>query len=198
MFSNYGEYPHPHMLNIYQAIGAKAGIFYNSLPQIKAADSNIVKPFSVLIPRTRWEHHRQNWPLEKFKELALRLQKCGLPPFIVGSQRDLAALKPLRTMPGNRDLVGQTTLYALSGILAKASLVIGVDTGTTHLAAAAGAPTLALYGPTPLEIWGIRGPRVSWIKKNTMDEISVEDVWQACLSFTRQASMMKSVGSYQK
>ncbi len=192
IFSNYGEYPHPHMLNVYQAIGAEAGIFYNSSPQIKTADSNIVKPFSVLIPRSRWERHRQNWPLEKFKELALRLQKCGLPPLIVGHRRDLVALKPLRRMPGNRDLAGQTTLYALSGILAKASLVIGVDTGTTHLAAAVGAPTLALYGPTPLEIWGIRGPQVSWIKKNTVDEISVEEVWQACLSFTRRASMIKT------
>ena len=119
IFSKTGGYPH--MVNVYQDIAAEAGIFYDSSPQIKTADSNIAKPFSVLIPRSRWEHHSQNWPLENFEALALRLQQCGLPPLIVGHPRDLDALKPLRRMSGNRDLVGRTTLYELSGILFKAS-----------------------------------------------------------------------------
>jgi ADP-heptose:LPS heptosyltransferase len=42
---------------------------------------------------------------------------------------------------------------------ARAALFVGVDSGPTHLAAAAGTPTLALFGPTPPERFGPVGPR---------------------------------------
>ena len=130
--------------------------------------------------------------MSRFQALASLLQKQGLTPVIIGSKRDLIPLKSLRLMAGNVDLVNKTPLYALPGLFASASLVVGVDTGTTHLSAVVGASTVALYGPSSLETWGIRGPQVSWVKKNKMDEISVEDVWQACLSFARRTSMMKT------
>ncbi|MEM7218064.1 MAG: lipopolysaccharide heptosyltransferase I [Pseudomonadota bacterium] len=40
-----------------------------------------------------------------------------------------------------------------------AGVVVGVDTGLTHIAAAAGVPTVGLYGPTSAELTGLRGAR---------------------------------------
>ena len=51
-------------------------------------------------------------------------------------------------------------LYDLACWLASARLYIGNDSGITHLAAAAGAPVLALFGPTDPAVWAPRGPNV--------------------------------------
>jgi heptosyltransferase-1 len=47
----------------------------------------------------------------------------------------------------------------LAGLFADAKLVIGVDTGLLHLAVAAGAPALALFGPTNPALTGVLGER---------------------------------------
>jgi heptosyltransferase-2 len=81
-----------------------------------------------------------------------------------------AMLPPLE--PGRLvDLIGQTTLEALAGVLACASVCVCNDSGAMHLAAAVGAPVVAIFGPTnehataPLDG---NGGRV---------EILTEDVW---------------------
>jgi ADP-heptose:LPS heptosyltransferase len=63
-------------------------------------------------------------------------------------------------------------------MLARAGLFVGNDSGVSHLAAAAGAPTLALFGPTTPEVWSPLGPRVATLRapKGAMTEISVEEV----------------------
>jgi ADP-heptose:LPS heptosyltransferase len=65
------------------------------------------------------------------------------------------------------DLVGQVDLLTAFACLKRARLFIGNDSGTMHLAAAAGAPTLGLFGPSDHRLyapWGqatrvVRGPR---------------------------------------
>jgi len=52
------------------------------------------------------------------------------------------------------DLTGRLSLGALSALYRKARLYVGPDTSTTHLAAACGVPTLALFGPTNPVKWG--------------------------------------------
>ena len=52
------------------------------------------------------------------------------------------------------DLTGQTTLPQLAQLLAGAALFIGAESGVMHLAAAAGAPVLAIMGPGNPAAWG--------------------------------------------
>jgi hypothetical protein len=51
-------------------------------------------------------------------------------------------------------------LLELARFLAGARAYVGNDTGITHLAAAVGVPTLALFGSTDPAVWGPRGHRV--------------------------------------
>ena len=51
-------------------------------------------------------------------------------------------------------------------LAARAALFVGADTGPTHLAAAAGTPTLALFGPTPPERFGPVGPCVAVLRES--------------------------------
>lgn len=52
------------------------------------------------------------------------------------------------------NLAGQTTLPQLAGLLKRAGLFIGADSGIMHLAAAAGAPMVTIFGPTSNAAWG--------------------------------------------
>ena len=57
------------------------------------------------------------------------------------------------------DVRAGLSLEAVAGTLAGASLYLGNDSGVTHLAAALGAPTVAIFGPTDPRIWRPVGPR---------------------------------------
>jgi heptosyltransferase-3 len=69
-------------------------------------------------------------------------------------------------------------LRILGAVLARAGLFVGNDSGVSHLAAAAGAPTLSLFGPTAPEVWSPLGPRVVTLRApgGAMSEISVDEV----------------------
>ena len=58
----------------------------------------------------------------------------------------------------------RVSLSELTGILANAAAVIGVDSGLCHLSAALGTPTIGLYGPTDGVLTGCRGERASIVQ----------------------------------
>jgi heptosyltransferase-3 len=107
---------------------------------------------------------RKNWPLECYRELALRLEMpvrwCAGPE------------EPLE------DAVRIDNLHELSRWLATARLYIGNDSGITHLAAAVGIPVVAIFGPTDPVVWAPRGDRVRVVSGH-LDDISVEQVLNA-------------------
>jgi ADP-heptose:LPS heptosyltransferase len=55
-------------------------------------------------------------------------------------------------------------LGKLAALMCEADLYLGNDSGITHLAAASGTPTIALFGPTDPQIWGPQGPQVNIIR----------------------------------
>ncbi|MEO8586752.1 MAG: glycosyltransferase family 9 protein, partial [Acidobacteriota bacterium] len=63
-------------------------------------------------------------------------------------------------------LAPATTPASSARLAARAALFVGADTGPTHLAAAAGTPTLALFGPTPPERYGPVGPRTAVLRES--------------------------------
>jgi len=104
------------------------------------------------------------WPLERFQELARRLS-ARLPVAWCAGPED-----PLPSAARFDDL------YELACWLAGARVYIGNDAGPTHIAAAAGVPVVALFGPSDLVVWAPRGPRVEIARAPTLDDISVEQV----------------------
>jgi len=106
---------------------------------------------------------RKNWPLEKYHELARRMTISV--EWCAGPQEPLDGA------------VRFDNLYELACWLACARVYIGNDSGVTHLAAAAGAPVVAIFGPTDPMVWGPRG-NVRVIHR-PLEEISVDDVLDA-------------------
>ncbi len=93
----------------------------------------------ALCPGAR--HATKNWP--GFAELVPALRARG--------DRVLVALGPGETWPGpvgEGIAIARGTLVELAAALAQADAVVGNDSGLTHVAAAAGAPVVVLFGPT--------------------------------------------------
>jgi len=89
----------------------------------------------------------KNWPAERFAEAARRLS-LGRPWLVVlgPAEAETAA------WPG-AIVAREWPLRALGAALSRAGLVLGNDSGVAHLAAASGAPTLTLFGPTDPALW---------------------------------------------
>lgn len=68
--------------------------------------------------------------------------------------------------PSSRVIVlPKIDLGLFAALSQEAKLVVSNDTGPGHLAAAAGAPTLSILGPTPIERWGVRGIRAHTLQQ---------------------------------
>ena len=102
---------------------------------------------------------KKRWPAEHFFELAQRLAAAGLDPqFILGpAERDLAPAVKKRPWP----LFATERLVDLLERLLRAGALVGNDSGVSHLAAYAGLPTVAVFGPTDPAVWSPRGRAVA-------------------------------------
>ena len=114
-------------------------------------------PVLAIGPAANWRG--KQWRAERFAELAQRLTAAGGPLAgaciaVLAAAHERAQAEPLlaTAAPGGViDLVGRTDLLTAAAVLRRSSLFIGNDTGLMHIAAAAGTPTLGLFGPSPVE-----------------------------------------------
>ena len=83
---------------------------------------------------------------------------------IVGPADGDAVRRTLRQMKGTPVLASDLMLPHLAAVLGRCTAFLGNDSGVTHLAAAVGVPTIALFGPTDPRIWGPRGEYVRIVR----------------------------------
>ena len=95
-----------------------------------------------------------------------------ITPSKKSSSSSLSSSLPLLLAPA-------TTPASSARLAARAALFVGADTGPTHLAAAAGTPTLALFGPTPVERFGPVGPRAAVLRESPEDYNRSSTRWPA-------------------
>ena len=109
----------------------------------------------------------KRWPAENFAKVARELGGIeGVRVAICGIESEGSLLREMMSygMNGALDLVGHTTLRDFVALAREAVLVIGNDSGATHLAAATGAPTIVLFGYTDFIGYRPLGARVSVLR----------------------------------
>lgn len=141
----------------------------------------------------------KRWTAERFAAVGNALRQLGHEVMLVEGPADGEAVARCQAavsvpFPVLRD----RTLPQLAAELASASLFIGNDSGVTHLAATAGAPTIALFGPTDPATWAPLGtvrilrhcgaqatePRqIRVCDGDCLEQITVEEVLSAADSF---------------
>ena len=98
----------------------------------------------------------KQWTASGWRELAAALVARGLTVIATGapSASERAYLDGVWNGAPVTRLDGALDWGQLAGLLKGARVFIGPDTSVTHLAAASGCPTVALYGPTDPRLWG--------------------------------------------
>jgi ADP-heptose:LPS heptosyltransferase len=130
-------------------------------------------PILALAPAANWVG--KTWPLERFAQVAMQLLGEGGPMaggrlMVMGAPEDAHVVQALRHVVAKErfiDLINKVDLLTAYACLKHARLFVGNDSGLMHLAAAAGAPTVGLFGPSDDRLyapWGpktrvVRGPR---------------------------------------
>jgi ADP-heptose:LPS heptosyltransferase len=122
------------------------------------------KPVLALAPGSG--AREKNWPVEYFQAVAQwwRDKINGAAIVAVGPvEEEWGGIDPLL----NCSLVARNlNLAQLGALLARSDLYLGNDSGITHLAAAVGARTVALFGPSDVRQWAPRGKQVTILNRN--------------------------------
>lgn len=120
--------------------------------------------FAVFAPFTT--RPQKHWFEDAWQALAPRLiEATGLTPVILGGPADGdAAARIAAADPRIVNLAGQTRLPEAAAVIAQAALLVGVDTGLTHMGTAVNTPTVALFGSTcPYRDTGRSNGCVIWL-----------------------------------
>ncbi len=181
---------------------------------VKAAVTDLIgegAPIIAVGPTANWR--AKTWRAEHFVELIERLTGAnGIIPggrvAIFGRDDERpSALSLIDAVPTERriDLVGHLDLLEAFACLKCCDFYVGNDSGLMHLAAAAGIPTLGLFGPSPKELyspWGelcdIATTRIPYEEifpanfdhrssDTLMDSLSVDDAERAARSLWSRA-----------
>ncbi len=108
---------------------------------------------AVLLPGTTWSS--KIWPKEKWIDLALQLGDTGMPLILAGGPSEKKTNSEIADSLKSGgiqvlDITGETSLLDLIALYQKSRLVIGLDSGPMHLAAAVGVPkVVGIFGATP-------------------------------------------------
>ena len=118
------------------------------------------RPLVVLHPGSG--SPRKNWPLEKWADFGRAMLAYERQLLVVGGEADDERIAALceRWSDAPVLVARGLPLPQLAALLARCSLFVGHDSGISHLAAAAGAPCLLLFGPTDPAVWAPANPQV--------------------------------------
>jgi lipopolysaccharide heptosyltransferase II len=111
--------------------------------------ARVHRDFAVLFVGSRWESKR--WFASQIAACAREIERrYGLDAVLLGSKEDVPLAEQAEAQELSRvvNLTGQTSLREAIGIVAKAAVAVGPDTGLMHIAAAVRTPVVSLWGAT--------------------------------------------------
>jgi heptosyltransferase-3 len=125
------------------------------------------------------------WPVASFAQVVQQLWQRSIPVLLLGGPADterITLLLHALPTPSPAPLLSvllNAPLPELAAALQQCRGYVGNDSGITHLAALAGVPTLALFGPSDPHTWRPVGPAVSILYEPELTQLSVERVMEA-------------------
>ncbi len=142
---------------ISEGLSSRFKVFsYQDSPKINALNLNQNKPKILFVLET--SKINKTYPIERFKELALMLENFQICLLWHADEHKATTL--YHALKHQRDvlLLPKLTLNEVKALLFKMDLIIGGDTGITHLAWALQKASITLYGNTPMERFKLESP----------------------------------------
>ncbi|GAA7595920.1 lipopolysaccharide heptosyltransferase I [Helicobacter pylori] len=142
---------------ISEGLSSRAKVFsYQDSPKINALNLNKNKPKILFVLET--SKINKTYPIERFKELALALENFQICLLWHADEKKATTLYGALKNQCDALLLPKLTLNEVKALLFKMDLIIGGDTGITHLAWALQKPSITLYGNTPMERFKLESP----------------------------------------
>lgn len=105
----------------------------------------------LLAPGSVW--NTKQWTIEGYIEVASELTKANFEVWIVGSRSEAPLGELIRSkVYGVKNFAGEWTLNQTMTEMKSARAIVANDSGAIHMAALAGLPTVAIFGPTTLSL----------------------------------------------
>ena len=142
----------------------KEPFLYSSQKYTFNAISN-TKQNIILIPGA--SHQSKCYPVNKFVELTTQIEANFL--VIWGNSEEKLMADEIKYLSSQINVLEKLSLDSLISLISQVDLVIGPDTGTTHIAWASNIPSITLFGPTP----GYRNTYITNINKTIESESNV-------------------------
>jgi len=164
-------------------------------------DAHTIKPDAFTVAMHIGSGSRKKaWPPGRFAHLAeiLIARRSARVVVLTGpADEEVEQAYRARIAPGNSIILNCHPLLDLAAVLKRCSVFVGNDSGITHLAAASGAPVVALFGPSDPQVWSPRGKEVALLRgsakcspcsrgkmqscayQRCLEEIAVEEVYAA-------------------
>ncbi|MGL2381024.1 lipopolysaccharide heptosyltransferase I [Helicobacter pylori] len=142
---------------ISEGLNFRSKVFsYQLSPKINALNLNQNKSKILFVLET--SKINKTYPTERFKELALALENFQICLLWHANEEKAATL--YHALKHQRDvlLLPKLTLNEVKALLFKMDVIIGGDTGITHLAWALQKASITLYGNTPMERFKLESP----------------------------------------
>lgn len=96
--------------------------------------------------------YTRSWGIENMSRLISKLQRENIAIILIGGIREIQLLDYLRNHVKMDyhiiNMVGKTSLNESIALVSLCNVVVGVDTGMQHIAAAVGTKTVSVFGPT--------------------------------------------------
>lgn len=132
------------------------------LDRARFAVPDIAMPYALFLHGTTWPTKR--WPISHWQRLAQWFATQGIAVVLPwGSEAERADAEAIAAAGPNARVLPKLGLTAVAGWIAHAQVIVGVDTGLMHLAAALGTPGVSLYGPTLPQMTGAFGRNQQWL-----------------------------------
>ncbi|MER8570879.1 lipopolysaccharide heptosyltransferase I [Mesorhizobium sp. M1338] len=161
------------------------GLALGYQPDLSRLDSGIVAPAGTLAGiagKTAFLLHGtsredKKWPIQDWIETARLFVERGLTPVTTWSNdREKAVAEAIAKAVPSTVVVPKSSLADIAAIIGRSTLVIGADTGLTHLASAFGLPTVAVFLATEPGLTGPRGPYASTLLAAPGGRVAPTDV----------------------
>jgi heptosyltransferase III len=165
-------------LRLARLVGLQSSVVVVAPRPLSASRQQLSRPFIVVHPCPKFEYKR--WSPLKWQDLINQLIGRGFKVMISGGS-DQEEKEYNQQLIATEDKSGQLSWGDLAEILKDAAGFVGPDTASTHLAAAIGIPTVALFGPSNPTKWG------PWPKAEKIPQAEL-----LCLSLDQSPWSMRS------
>jgi ADP-heptose:LPS heptosyltransferase len=123
--------------------------------ELAGASRELLAPGAYAVVHAGANQPERRWPAERFAVVADRLADAGLRVVLTGGPgyRELTAALARAMHAPVLDLAGRTSLGALGALVAGARLLLGNDTGVSHIAAALKTPSVVVFSAADPRRW---------------------------------------------